>query len=187
MLSNIFLEKYKSNRRPWSIRDIRNLLPYVRKEYEGKTINIFMDRVLKADDNAEALIKYFDSKKNKQVLNYFVLSQNSPDFERLTKEGISVIPYGSFDHLKLLLVADNLIVSQMAWAVVEPFHDQYGGNIKDLFKHNLIFLQHGVIMCDVSQVLKKVRLMQIYLLLVRTLKKKKYPEKHMNILRKKLS
>lgn len=155
LLSNIFLEKYKSNRRPWSIRDIRNLLPYVRKEYEGKTINIFMDRVLKADDNAEALIKYFDSKKNKQVLNYFVLSQNSPDFERLTKEGISVIPYGSFDHLKLLLVAGNLIVSQMAWAVVEPFHDQYGGNIKDLFKHNLIFLQHGVIMCDVSQVLKK--------------------------------
>lgn len=149
------MEKYKSNRRPWSIRDIRNLLPYVRKEYEGKTINIFMDRVLKADDNAEALIKYFDSKKNKQVLNYFVLSQNSPDFERLTKEGINVIPYGSFDHLKLLLVADNLIVSQMAWAVVEPFHDQYGGNIKDLFKHNLIFLQHGVIMCDVSQVLKK--------------------------------
>lgn len=158
LLENVSLDKFRFTRYPWDLRDIRNLVPYFKKEYRGKVINVFMDRVLKADDNAEALIKYFNSRKDKDVLNYFVLSANSPDFKRLKKEGINIIPYGSFEHLKILLVADNLIVSQMAWAVVEPFYDQYKDKIKDLFNFNLVFLQHGVIMCDVSNILKKSKI-----------------------------
>jgi len=137
------------------LRDVRDLAPHVAREFQGKTVNVFMDRVAKADDNAEVLAKYFDSRKTKNEINVFVIRATSPDFERLKDEGVNVVPYGSLEHLKFLLAADNLIVSQVAWAVVEPFFEQYKGKIKDLFKFNLIFLQHGVIMCDVSEVLKK--------------------------------
>lgn len=158
LVRDIYLEKYKTKKQPWDLLSIRKLLPYLQEQYRGKVVNIFMDRVLKADDNAEALIKYFNTKNTPDVLNYFVLSQESQDFHRLKKAGINVVAYGSFEHLKLMLIAKNLIVSQMAWAVVEPFYEQYKDKLKDLFTFNLIFLQHGVIMCDVSNILKKSKI-----------------------------
>lgn len=158
LLENLSLEDYKNGQQAWSFSAIRNLIPYLKEKYKGKIVNIFMDREFKADDNGEALIKYFNSRKKKNELNYFVIDEESSDFERLKKDGVNVVPYGTLEHLKLLIVADNLITAHIAWAVVEPFYKMYRDKLKDLFSFNLIFLQHGITLSNVSHILKKSRI-----------------------------
>lgn len=157
LLENLSLEDYKNAQQPWDFSAIRNLAPYLKEKYKGKIVNVFMDREDKADDNGETLINYFNSRNNKSELNYFVIDKGSSDFKRLKKDGINVIPYGTLEHLKLLIVADNLISTHITWAIVEPFYKMYRDKLKDLFSFNLIFLQHGFILNNVSHTLKKSR------------------------------
>ncbi|MED4130206.1 CDP-glycerol glycerophosphotransferase family protein [Shouchella miscanthi] len=123
------------------------------KRYKKKKINLFMDRIDKADDSAEYLLEYFEQHKNKTQKNYYVIKNSSKDFKRL-QDKFPVINYKGARHKLNFLLADKLISTHADRFIYQPFTgtENY---FKDLKEYKYIFLQHGVIMGDLSNWLKK--------------------------------
>lgn len=117
-----------------------------------KPIWLFMDRVNKADDNAEVLFEYA-MKQDDGIDKYFIINSDCPDYQRLQKIG-PVIPYGSKKHKLFMLLADKLISSHADEFVLNPF-GKAKSSYKDLMDYDFIFLQHGVIKDDLSNWLNK--------------------------------
>lgn len=136
----------EENSIPEEIRALR--LQAVDKANRLKYANcwLFMDRNSFADDNAEHLYRYVRENQSHHNI-YFVLNQSSADWNRLEAEGFKLIPYGSDEHKIALLNAVHLISSHAD-------HYVFGGlsnvHTADLKKYKFTFLQHGIILHDLS-------------------------------------
>lgn len=115
-------------------------------------VHIYMDRIDKAGDNAEVLFRYSNSQKT-GIKNIFVISSGSSDYKNLSEIG-KVIPYGSRKHRFYMLIADKVISSQADDIVLNPFGKGIK-NYKNLVDFDFIFLQHGIIIHDLSEWLYK--------------------------------
>lgn len=104
---------------------------------------VFIDRDKCADDNAEHFYRWV-WKNTKQKSIYFILKQDSPDWNRLSLEGFNLVEYGSLRHKQLLTNAELIISSQIDSYVYKVDGKSY------LDGNRLIFLQHGVIKDDLS-------------------------------------
>lgn len=126
-------------------RRLREHVVAVRETYRGG--RVLMDSITKADDNAEHLYRHMlvTGRANR---SWFVLSKNSPDWPRLEAEGFQLLPFGSDDHIAALMNADFLISSHIDHFVLHPVPR---GDFADLAQSQFIFLQHGVIMNDLSR------------------------------------
>ncbi|MEK4217155.1 CDP-glycerol glycerophosphotransferase family protein [Bacillus sp. FSL L8-0222] len=134
--------------------NVRKIMEHLHKIKKNKRIWLFMDRINKADDNAEALFEYAMQQKD-GIKKYFIISKDSPDYNRLKKIG-PVVAYGSPKHKFLHLLADEIISSHADDYVVNPFVNMRK-YYKDLFKFNFIFLQHGITKDDISGWLNKYK------------------------------
>ncbi len=107
---------------------------------------ILMDRVGKADDNAEHLCRWI-MREHPDQLVYFVIDRKSRDWLRLQKDGLPLLSYGSIEHLQALSGAQWLISSHVDKPVTDPMQtrDDFG---KPSYK--IAFLQHGIIKYDLS-------------------------------------
>lgn len=123
-----------------------------KKRKEKQSVNLFLDRIDKADDNAEVLYAYFKSKNNAK--NYFILTADSKDRDRLKKNKYNIVDYKSDKHFDLLYTADNLISSHADRFIYNPFPD-VNEYYRDLKTFNYSFLQHGIIKDDMSSWLKR--------------------------------
>jgi len=136
---------------PAHIRVIRKLAKdksNIKKYSDGYVI---MDRDNQADDNAEHFYRYL--KENHNELNiYFVLRENSHDYNRLEEEGFNLLPFGSLSHTIALLNAKYLISSHADKYVVDYLKPIY---YRDMMSYKFIFLQHGIIRDDISTWLNK--------------------------------
>ncbi|MEN2767352.1 bifunctional glycosyltransferase/CDP-glycerol:glycerophosphate glycerophosphotransferase [Ornithinibacillus xuwenensis] len=131
---------------------IRMVAVFLSSLLKKNKIYLFMDRIDKADDNAEVLFEYANN-VNDNVKKYFIISNESKDVDRLKKSG-KVVKYGSYYHRLLLLLADKLISSHADEVVLNPF-GKIGKYYRDLFKYDFIFLQHGILQNDLSNWLNK--------------------------------
>jgi len=105
-----------------------------------------MDRDDVADDNAEHLYRYM--LRNGMAGNaYFILREDSSDWQRLQDEGFRLLPFASGDHVAALINADLLISSHIDHFVLWPVAKSW---IQDLVQYQYIFLQHGVTKDDLS-------------------------------------
>jgi len=125
---------------------------HLSKVFKTRPIYLFMDRVDKADDNAEVLFRYA-VRQNDGIKKYFIVSDTSEDYERMKKYG-KVVSYGSYRHKLLLLLSDRLISSHADEVIVNPFQSTriY---YKDLLTFDYVFLQHGVTQNNLSGWLNK--------------------------------
>lgn len=161
-LENAIIEKLTASKRFKNIEEITELrkkalfqkrLNKLRK----RTISLYSDKVDRADDNGEVLIQYANQHKKigkQHLVNYFVIKEDSPDFLRLKKLGIKVVPYGSEQHKLLWMQADNIISSQANDTEWNPFwsKDGYRFSLNLNNQPKRIFLQHGIIaQKDVSE------------------------------------
>lgn len=115
---------------------------------------VLMDRVHKADDNAEHLCRWL-LREHPELPVHFVLDRKSSDWSRLEKEGFPLLPYHSRAHFLALANAEWLVSSHVDPPVADPL------GMRDLFglpQYRLAFLQHGVIMHDLSRWLNQIRL-----------------------------
>jgi glycosyltransferase involved in cell wall biosynthesis len=115
---------------------------------------ILMDRVQKADDNAEHFCRWLLANHPKQPV-YYVLDCRSKDWERLAREGFPLLAYRSQDHLSALNHAKWLISSHVDVPVIDPF------GTRSLFgvpTHKVAFLQHGITKEDISAWLNGISL-----------------------------
>ena len=137
-------------------------------EFNNRRIWLFMDRFDVADDNAEHLFKYALTQDD-GIEKYFILSEDSKDFERLKKIG-NVVAAGSEEHKLLACHAEKIISSQADDIILNPFY-LYEKYYNGLFSAKIYFLQHGVIKEDISSWLHKY---DKYLYLVLTSAQKEY-------------
>ncbi|MBL0524405.1 CDP-glycerol glycerophosphotransferase family protein [Aeromonas dhakensis] len=104
---------------------------------------LFIDRDTQADDNAEHLYRYIKTLNLTHNI-YFLLRRESHDWERLKKDGFSLIEFDSEEH-KLALKKCSKVISSNA----DGYITNYLGGDTLKGKH-FIFLQHGVIHNDLS-------------------------------------
>lgn len=177
-LDKIFLKEYRvllSFKEFDSILKIKSTVPvkivYKGKEYLNqiplklikfhceKDINnapwVFIDKETKADDNAEHLYRYIQTNYPSQKI-YFALSQKSSDWNRLSRENFNLLDFGS-NKFEEILKASSVILSSHA---DKYFMDYFGS--KTLQDKKFIFLQHGVIMHDLSLWLNNVSKINLF-------------------------
>lgn len=131
---------------------IARLGAMILKKVYKKPIWLFMDRIDKADDNAEHLFKYAMEQKD-GIKKYFVISKDSPDFERMKQYG-PVVAFNSKKHKLLLLLASHVASSHGEDNIRVPFGGK-GIFLKDLVNFKFTFLQHGITKDDLSGWLNK--------------------------------
>ena len=131
------------------------ILYYVMKKINKKEIWLISDRENFARDNGEAFFEYVMSLKDKNKLVYFVLSPKCKDYRRIKKIG-KVIKSGTIKHKLYFLLASKVISSQANEKDLNIFMDQIN-TVKDLYKFDFIFLQHGIIKDDLSDWLFKYK------------------------------
>lgn len=119
------------------------------KPFKRRQLWIVSDRIMKADDNGEALFCYLMEHKPKNTRILFAISKKSPDSERIKKIGPCVDAM-SFRHKLLHLLCDVNISAQADGVTVNPFCG-HSEALQDLVVHpKFVFLQHGVTQNDIS-------------------------------------
>jgi hypothetical protein len=127
---------------------VRARLPSAVRRYRDAWV--LMDRDSAAQDNAEHLYRYL--RANEPSVNaWFVLARSSPDWARLEADGFRLLQFGSAQHYLALLHCTQLVSSQVDDYVVKPF----AGHLLGQPRWRYTFLQHGVIMHDLSRWLNR--------------------------------
>lgn len=107
---------------------------------------LLMDRIDRADDNAEHLYRYL-MKHRPDINAFFVIEKDCPDWHRLQGEGFRLVPYGSDESVLLVLNAAYKLSSHANWNVEFPVsRRRYGAG-----EAKFVYLQHGVIKDDMSR------------------------------------
>ena len=122
--------------------------PFLRKERW-----LVMERINVAGDNAEHFYKYLKRAEEKDVKSRFTLSEDSVDYEKMKAVG-PVLPFRKFHYKLFVLLAKHIISSQGEDNIFNPWDDD-SEYIRDLYKYNFVFLQHGIIKDDLSQWLNR--------------------------------
>lgn len=130
------------------------VLYHVIKPFKRKKLWIVSDRIMKADDNGEALFRYLMNHKPDDTHILFSISKNSPDAERMATIGPCVDAM-SFRHKFLHLLCDVNISSQADNVTLNPYSG-HSEALHDLLVHpQFVFLQHGITKDDISNWLNK--------------------------------
>lgn len=107
---------------------------------------VLVDRAERADDNAEHFYRYLQQTEDAEKC-FFVLNRDSPDWDRLQTEGFRLLPFGSEDHIAAVAHAVVVASSQASVPVLWPAPKPV---LQDLIRYRFVFLQHGVIINDLS-------------------------------------
>lgn len=129
-------------------------LHFINKLFATKPRWLLMDRINKADDNAEALFDYVSKNKKRELKAHFVVADGE-ELERLKRDYKNVIVYNSRRHYLDYIFSDVIISSHVDDFVMRPlsWKQVY---IKDIMaKKKFVFLQHGVTQNDISGYLNK--------------------------------
>ena len=117
--------------------------------FKRKQLWIISDRIMKADDNGEALFRYLRKNPPGNTRVVFAVSKKSADYERMKKVGPCVDAM-SFQHKLLHLLCDVNISSHADAVTVNPY-DGHCDALRDLLAHqHFVFLQHGITKDDIS-------------------------------------
>lgn len=134
---------------------IYKLIGLITKKINNKNIWLFIDRLDKAGDNAEALFEFVINNHPK-VSPYFLINLSSPDYILLRKKyGKRVVAFNSKKHHLLMFIANKVFSSHSEANLNNPFGTINGKFIRELLDFEFIFLQHGVIQNDLSTLLHK--------------------------------
>ena len=118
-----------------------------RRALKKQEIWIVCDRDNAARDNGEALFKFL-VKNEKAAKVYFAIDENCEDYSRMQQYG-DVLKMGSDEYYLAYLMADKVISSQSGDWVTNPFGED-GKYMRSLYDFDFIFLQHGIILNDLS-------------------------------------
>ena len=127
---------------------------FLHKFFSRKKQMLIMDRINKADDNAEVFFSYLSENKPRGTKAYFAIAKGN-DYERLKKSHKHIVEYNTKRFYKKYIVADALISSHVDDFILAPM-----GSKQVYFKDitcgkKTVFLQHGVTQNDISSYLNK--------------------------------
>lgn len=148
-LKELVISKRSAVRRAATYR----LFYHLFRMFKTKPVWIISDRASKAGDNGEALFRYI-SENHKDIDVRFAIHKDSPDYKRLRMFG-KVLAKDSYMHKLYLLVCRCIISSHAEREIYNPFGKTFVAYRDILNKKQLVFLQHGVTINDVSSWLNK--------------------------------
>ena len=134
---------------------VYRMLHYVESTFQRKPVWLICDRPHAAKDNAEHLYRYLltqDASKRNDI--YFLLSPDSPDFERVKEYG-RVLKYDSVWH-KLKFFDSSFIISAAANNLATSPFGRSEAVYRDLCDFEFVYLRHGVSHNDQSEWLNKL-------------------------------
>lgn len=127
---------------------------YKKGAYVGRRANkpwMFMDRDVRADDNAEHFYRYVMANHPDQEI-YYALDRASQDWERLDREGFNLVDFSSPQFGKLLGRCSKFLSSH-------NYRRQIAGLSQDILNNiDFVFLQHGVTQNDVSTAFNAIKI-----------------------------
>lgn len=115
---------------------------------------VLMDRIHTADDSAEHLCRWL-RREHPEVPVRFVLDARAADWTRLSREGFPLLAYGSPGHHAALSAAGWLVSTHVDTEVIDPLRTREACG-RPAYK--VAFLQHGIIMNDLSPWLNPIPL-----------------------------
>lgn len=124
-----------------------------KKLFKKEPLWLLCDRSFRAGDNGEALFRYIQEKRDGEEDVRFFLYKDSVDYERLKKIG-KVIPFHTFRYKVNFLLADKVVSSHIDGWTTNAFGEDVD-YMKNLYKFDYVFLQHGIIQNDLSGWLQK--------------------------------
>ena len=115
-----------------------------------KRIWVTFDKIYKAGDNGEYMYHYIHDNV-KDVKIYYVISENSLDYERLKKEHANILIQGSFKcHLTMAKAEVILATHPSIWEYC-GFAKEDMALYRDLFNAKLVCIQHGLTTMNIAQ------------------------------------
>lgn len=127
----------------------------INKKINNQKVWLFVDRLEKAGDNAEALFDYV-YKNKKDVTPFFLINSSSPDYIKLrNKYGSKVVGFNSKKHHLLMFKAEKVFSSHSEAYLNNPFGTINGKFVRELLDFEFVFLQHGILQNDLSTLLHK--------------------------------
>lgn len=130
------------------------LLARLLRRFKRGSIWLICDKADRADDNGEAFFTFLQSARPRNVHPYFLISEDSPDWQRLSKIG-KTIPYMSWKHKLLYLIADFTISAYSHDEINNPFFGHHAPYRDLLQSTQYVFLQHGIVKDDLSRNLNR--------------------------------
>lgn len=121
---------------------------------KNKRIWLFQDRVDVADDNAKHLFD-FAVKQDDEIEKYFIVSKDCDDFAKMKEIDANIVPLGSFKNKFLYLHAEKMISSHVNHSWLNPFFNPKHPYFNGFLTLEKCFVQHGVILHDLSSWLRK--------------------------------
>ena len=127
---------------------------FLHKAFCRKKQWLIMDRVNKADDNAEAFFSYLANHEPRGAKPHFAIGKCS-DYDRLRSSYKNVIECNTTRFYKKYMLSDALISSHVDDFILSPM------GLKQVYYKDItcgkktIFLQHGVTQNDISKYLNK--------------------------------
>ena len=126
------------------------------KPFKRRMMWLISDRIMKADDNGEALFRYVRQAKPKNVRAVFAISKKSADFKRMTEIG-ECVDAMSLRYKLLYLLSDVNVSSHADGSLINPYGKRFDA-VRDLMRHHhYVFLQHGVTKDDLSEWLNRYK------------------------------
>ena len=123
--------------------------PLGRLKYANKEIYLISERGVDARDNGYWFFRYLRTRQPHKEA-YFVLSKKSPDYKKVADLG-NVVRYRSLKHYLLFIGAKYKISTHiMGFSPNMSFYNSF--NWKHRIKGKLVFLQHGVIINNLTGV-----------------------------------
>jgi len=107
---------------------------------------ILADHPARADDNGEHFYRYL-RQEHPAINAFFLLKRSSPDWDRLVDAGFRLIEYRSQEAVNITLNAKYIISSHIDAGIYDPVSRQRFGPSPA----RRIFLQHGMVMNDLSR------------------------------------
>ncbi|MBR2674873.1 MAG: CDP-glycerol glycerophosphotransferase family protein [Mogibacterium sp.] len=132
------------------------ILYYLDKFFSRKPVWIVADRPHIANDNGEHMFRYLQTTEAAKKNNiYFLIREDSQDYERLRKTG-KVLKYGSHKH-KIKFLRARVILCAAANDLAINAMGKSRKFYRDLYDYNFIYLRHGVSHNDQSSWIHKLR------------------------------
>lgn len=121
--------------------------PFMHKKH----IWITFDKLYKAGDNGEYMFQYC-RKKNDGIDIYYIISPDSPDYERLKKQHGKYVLKQNSPKLKILALYSEVVLATHSTVFnYLGFSGKAQWFVKDLFKGIIVCIQHGLTIQKIAQ------------------------------------
>ncbi len=118
--------------------------------YKNRRIWLTGDKLYKAGDNGEYMYHYVQENV-KDVELYYVIKEDSEDYQRLNKAGARILIHGSEECQLMALMAEAVLATHTTIMSYFGIPEDMQPYVKDLFNAEVICIQHGLTIQKIAQ------------------------------------